>query len=82
MFSGPSPEQCNIVQGKMHSPVLSAALQDRLAAGLYHCKYTYEDMLFIQVFRGPIAEHCNAVQGTMQSPLLTAALQDRLAAQV
>ena len=64
----------------MQSPLLSAAVQDRLAAGLYHSNYTYEDLLFIQVCSDPTPVHCNTVQGKMQSPLLSAALQDRLAA--
>ena len=67
---------CNAVFCKMQSPLITAALQDRLAAGLYHCKYTYEDLLFIQVCSDPTPEHSNTVQGKMQSPLLTAALQD------
>ena len=64
----------------MQSPLLSAAVQGRLAAGLYHSNYTYEDLLFIQVCSDPTPVHCNTVQGKMQSPLLSAALQDRLAA--
>ena len=64
----------------MQSPLLSAALQDRLAAGSYHCNYTYEDLLFIQVCGDPTPVHCNTVEGKMQSPLLSAALQDSLAA--
>ena len=64
----------------MQSPLLTAALQDRLAAGLHHCDYTYEDLLFIQVCSDSTPEHCNTVQGKMHSPVLTAALQDRLAA--
>ena len=64
----------------MQCPLLSAALQDMLAAGLYHCNYAYEDLLFIQVCSDPTPVHCNTVQGRMLSPLLCAALQDRLAA--
>ena len=64
----------------MQSPLLSAALQDRLAAGMYHCNYTYEALLVIQVCSDPTPVHCITVQGKMQSPLLSAALQDRLAA--
>ena len=54
--SDSTPEHCNTVQGKMYSPVLTAALQDRLAAGLYHCNYTYEGLLFIQVCSEPTSE--------------------------
>ncbi len=64
----------------MQSPLLTAALQDRLAAGLYHCNYTYGDLLCIQVCSDPTPVHCNTVQSKMHSPLLSAALQDRLAA--
>ncbi len=71
---------CNTAFCKWQSPLLSAALQDRLAAGLYHCNYIYEDLLFIQVCSDPTPEHCNTVFCKMHSPLLTAALQDRLAA--
>ena len=51
-----------------------------LAAGLYHCNYTCEDLLFVEVCSDPTPVHCNTVQGNMLSPLLSAALQDRLAA--
>jgi len=44
----PTPVHCNTVQGKMQSPLISAAQQDWLAAGMYLCTYTYEDLLFIQ----------------------------------
>ena len=71
---------CNTVQGIMQSPLPTAALQGRLAASLYHCNYTYEDVFFIQVCSDPPQMHCNTVQGKMQSPLLTAALHGRLAA--
>ena len=43
-----TPMHCNTVFGKMKSTLLSAALQNRLTAGLCHCKYTYGDLLFIQ----------------------------------
>jgi hypothetical protein len=33
----------------MQCPLICAAQQDRLAAGLYHCTYTYEHLLFILV---------------------------------
>ncbi len=67
----------------MQSPLISAAQQDWLASGLYHCKYTYEDLLedwlFIQVCSDPTPLHCITGQGKMQSPLLSAAQQDWLA---
>ena len=77
--SGPTSVHCNTVLCRMHSPVLSAALQDRLAAGLCRCNYPCEYLLFIQVCNGPTPVHCNTVFCKMQSPLLSAALQDRLA---
>jgi len=57
----------------MQYPLISAALQDWLAAGLYHCKYTYEDLLFIQVCSDPTPVHRNTVQGKMQCPLISVA---------
>ena len=43
----------NTAKGRMHFPLLSAALQNRLTAGLCQCKYTYGDSRFIQVCMGP-----------------------------
>ena len=63
----------------MQSPLISAAQQDWLASGLYHCNDTYEDLLFTQVCTDPTPLHCNTVQGKMQSPLINAALHDWLA---
>ncbi len=42
--------QCSTGQGRMQSPLCSAALQNRLTAGLCHCIYTYGDLVFIQLF--------------------------------
>ena len=44
----PPPMHCNPGFGKMHFPQLRAALQNRLAAGLWHCNSVYEDLLFLQ----------------------------------
>jgi len=44
-----TPKLCSIVFGKMHSPLLSAAVQSRLTAGLCQCNHTYGDLIFIQV---------------------------------
>jgi len=63
----------------MQSQLISAAQQDWLASGLYHCKHTYEDLLFTQVCSDPSPVPCITVQGKMQSPLLSAAQQDWLA---
>ena len=80
MLSNPPPRHWNTDFCNILSPVVTAALQDRPAAGLHHCNNTYEDLLCTQV----LAIHH---QGTatlffcnMHSPVLSAALQDRLAA--
>ncbi|DBB02981.1 TPA: hypothetical protein ACH3X1_013570 [Trebouxia sp. C0004] len=64
----PAPMLCSRVQGKMQSPLFSAAL------------YTYANLLFIQVCRDPPQMLCSTVQGKMQSPLFSVALQNRLSA--
>ncbi|DBB02770.1 TPA: hypothetical protein ACH3X1_013607 [Trebouxia sp. C0004] len=43
-----------------------------------HCRYTYGDLVYIQVCSDPAPMHCSKVQGKMQSPLCSAALQKRL----
>jgi len=53
-----------------YSLLFSVALQGRLAAGLYHCNYPYEDLLFMQVCSDPTPVHCKTVQGKKQSVLL------------
>ena len=54
------------VQGRMHAPLLSAAVSSRLAAPLYHCNHIYKHLLFIQVCSGltPV-KRSTAVQGRM-----------------
>ena len=78
--SDPAPMHCSSVQGKMHPTLFSAALQNRLTAGLCQCKYTCGDLLFIQVCSDPTTMQCNTVFRKMQSPLVSAALQNRLTA--
>ncbi len=51
--SDPTPMLCSATQGKTDSPLFSAALQNRLTAGLSHCKYTYKGLFFIQVYSDP-----------------------------
>ncbi len=68
---------CSTGFGKMHGPLLSAALQNGLTAGLCDCKYTYEDLLCIQVCKDSTM-HCSTGFGKMHAPLLSAALQNRL----
>jgi len=47
---------------------------------VWHCSYTYGDLLFIQVCSDSAQRQCSSVQGKMQSPLFSAALQNRLTA--
>ena len=47
---------------------------------VFHCSYTYGDLLFIQVCSEPAQMQCSSVQGKMHSPLFSAALQNRLTA--
>ncbi len=61
----------------MLSPLFSAALENRLTACLFHCNYTYADLLFIQVGSDPTPMHCSTGDGRMHSALLSAALQNR-----
>ena len=42
----------------MHSPLLSAALQNSLTAALCHCKYTFEDLLITSLLSAYFAEQC------------------------
>ena len=71
---------CSTGQGKMHSPLFSAVLQNRLTAGLCHCNNTYGDWHFIQVSSESTEMDCSTGQGKMPSPLFSAALQNRLTA--
>ena len=65
---------------KTSSPLFSAALQIRLTACLCHCKYTYGDLLFIQLYSDATPMHCSTGQGRTASNLSTVALQNRLTA--
>ncbi len=76
--SDPPPMHCSTCLGKMHFPLSTAALQNRLATGLCHCNYTYEDLLLMQVYSDPPPMHCIAGFGKMHSTLSSAALQHRL----
>ncbi len=49
----PTAMHCSICSGKLHHPLLSAALQNRLEAALWHCNCTCKDLLFRQVCRDP-----------------------------
>ena len=78
--SKPPPMHCSTGFGKLHSPLSSAALQNRLKGCLCHCNYTYEDLLLIQVCNDPPPMHCSFDFGNLHSPLSSAALQYRLTA--
>ena len=62
--------QCSatLLLAKCSRPLLSAAVQNRLTAGLFCCRYTYGDLLFIQVCSGPTPVQCHTAFGQMQSP--------------
>ena len=56
-------QQCTAALGRANCiPHCSAALQNRLTAGLGHCNYTYGDLLFIQVCSDTTAMHCSTGQ--------------------
>ena len=76
--SEPAPVHCSTAQGKMISPVFSAALHNRLTACFCHCIYTYADLLIIQVCSEPAPMHCSTGHGKMRSSVFNAALQNRL----
>ena len=63
-------QQCSatLLFAKCNCPLLSAAVQNRLTAGLYHCKYTYGYLLLIQVCSSPTAVQCHPGFGKMQLP--------------
>ena len=68
---------CYCMLGKLQSPLLGIALQNRLFAGLCHCNDTHGHLLFIQVCSDPTPMHCNTGQGKLYSPVLSVVLQNR-----
>ena len=56
---------CHTGQGKIRSPLFSAALQNRLTAGLGHCSYLYRDLLFLQMSSDTTGMHYSTGQGKM-----------------
>jgi len=78
--SDATAKQCSTDQGKAACLLLSAALQNRLAAALCHCNYTYGGLLFIQVCSDATTMHCSSDQGKIACLLFSAALQNRLKA--
>ncbi|DBB02766.1 TPA: hypothetical protein ACH3X1_013603 [Trebouxia sp. C0004] len=71
---------CSTAHGRMHFSLVSVVVQNRMTSGLYHCKYTFEDLLFIRLCSDPTPVHYNTVLGKKQSPLSIAAVQNRLTA--
>ena len=63
--------------GKMHV-TLCSALQDRLTAGLCHCRYTCGDWPCIQVRCDRPQMRCSTCFAKVASPLSMAEMQNRL----
>ncbi len=78
MCSDPTPMHCWTSQGKVHSLLFSAPLQNRLTAGLCHCNDTYGHLLFKKVCSDPTTMHCLTSKGEVHSLLFSASLQNRL----
>jgi len=69
--------QCMFLpESNHHCPVLLCKTGSQQA--VFHCSYTYGDLLYIQVCSDPAQMLCSKVQGKMQSPLFSAALLNRL----
>ena len=78
LCSDATPMHCSTGQGKIASPLFSAALQTRLTAALCRCDYTYGGFLFIKVCNDATPMHYSTGQGKIASPLLCAARQSSL----
>ena len=59
----------------MHSSLPRVALQNKLTAGLCHCKWTISYLLIIQVCSDPIHVRCSTGQDKIHSSLSCVALQ-------
>ena len=66
--SSPTAVQCHTALAKCSCPLLSAAVQSRLTAGLYHCKYIYGYLILIQVCTGRTAVQGHTAFGKVQLP--------------
>ncbi len=66
-------------QSKMHIPLVSAAVQNRLTTGCHHSRNTCEELLFVYVRSDAAPMQSSTAQGKMHLPLLSA-LQNRLTA--
>ena len=64
----------------MHFSLFSAALQNKLTAGLCKCNYTCGDLLSIQVCSEPTEMQCSTGLGKMHFSLFSAAPQNKLTA--
>ena len=75
-------QQCKdtLLLAKCNCPLLSAAVQNRLTAGLCHCKYTYGYLLSDRC--AVAQQQCKAtlLLAKCNCPLLSAAVQNRLTA--
>ena len=62
--------QCRatLLLAKHSCPLLTAAVQNRLTAGLCCCKHTYGDLLLTQVCSGPTPVKCHTAFGKIQLP--------------
>ncbi len=69
---------CSTVQSKMHCLLLTAAVQNRVTSGVCLCKYTYEDLRFIQVCSDAQTVHYEIVQGKMHHSTFSAASAKRV----
>jgi len=65
---------------ELSSQLFSAAVRIRLTAALWHCKYTYGNLLFIQLCSDATPMHCSIGQCKISSPLFSAAVRIRLTA--
>ncbi len=69
---------CSTGLSKMHSLLLSVALQNGLTAGLCHGSYTCGDLLLIQVCNEAAEMHCITGLSKSHSLLCSGALENRL----
>jgi len=73
----PAPMHCSSVQGKMQSPLFSAALQNKPTAGSVALHLHLGRSALHTGVSDSARVHCSSVQGKMQSPGFSAALQNR-----
>ena len=75
-------DQCTatLFLAKAVTTVLCCCMQNRLPAGLYQCKYTCGDLLFIQLCNDPAPVHCNTSWQTAVTTVQCCCMQNRLPA--